>query len=102
MVYRLVLVHRINGQMMEKYYLIGSVSAALALTVPAYAKGVYGSVNFRQPNLIFAQRSVLRDSCSWDPLNEACWYNIGDTKERLRWQVSIIRAAQLPPILTYR
>lgn len=40
--HRLVLVHRINGQVMEKYYIVGSIAAALALTVPPYATGVYG------------------------------------------------------------
>ncbi|KAF9026101.1 hypothetical protein BDZ89DRAFT_1161381 [Hymenopellis radicata] len=63
---QLVLVHGVNGQAMEKWYYIGSVSAALAVTVPPFAAHQYG----------------------WDPLNSACWYTSSDVSQRLRWQVS--------------
>lgn len=62
---QLVLVHGVRGQMMEKYYIIGSIAAAVAITVPPFATKQYG----------------------WDPINDACWYSSDDTAIRLRWQV---------------
>ncbi|KIY65767.1 hypothetical protein CYLTODRAFT_424065 [Cylindrobasidium torrendii FP15055 ss-10] len=63
---QLVLVHGINGQKMEKYYYICSVSLAMALTIPPLAAKQYG----------------------YDELTDACWYASSDRTERLRWQVS--------------
>jgi len=62
---QLVVVHRINGQRMEKWYIWGSLILALALTVPPYALKQYG----------------------WDPLVEDCWYSNDDPKQRLGWQI---------------
>lgn len=39
---RLVVAHGINGQRMEKFYLIGSAAMSAILTVPPYAAGQYG------------------------------------------------------------
>lgn len=39
---RLVVVHRVNGQRMEKFYVLGSFAISLCLTIPAYATGQYG------------------------------------------------------------
>jgi hypothetical protein len=39
---RLVLVHGVNGQKMEKFYLLGSAFMALVLVIPPYAAGQYG------------------------------------------------------------
>lgn len=39
---RLVLVHNVNGKMMEKYYVIGTTIVSLALTVPALSLGQFG------------------------------------------------------------
>ncbi|KAK0201980.1 hypothetical protein DFS33DRAFT_1037060 [Desarmillaria ectypa] len=62
---QLVLVHGVRGQVMEKYYIIGSITAAVAITVPPFATKQYG----------------------WDPINDACWYSSDDTAVRLRWQI---------------
>ncbi|KAJ7779698.1 hypothetical protein B0H16DRAFT_1829930 [Mycena metata] len=62
---QLVVVHKINGQAMEKYYVLGSWVMSLGLTVPAYASKQYG----------------------WDPLVKDCWYSNPDTKARLAWQI---------------
>ncbi|KAJ7659134.1 hypothetical protein DFH06DRAFT_1269160 [Mycena polygramma] len=62
---QLVVVHQVNGQKMEKYYIWGSIAIALGLTVPAYASKQYG----------------------WDPLVEDCWYANPDQTQRLAWQI---------------
>ncbi|KAJ6589498.1 hypothetical protein B0H19DRAFT_1103970 [Mycena capillaripes] len=62
---QLVVVHQVNGQKMEKYYIWGSVILSLALTVPPYALKQYG----------------------WDPLVEDCWYSNDNPQERLGWQI---------------
>ncbi|KAJ7042309.1 hypothetical protein C8F04DRAFT_994076 [Mycena alexandri] len=62
---QLVVVHQVNGQKMERYYVLGSWLISLGLTVPAYASRQYG----------------------WDPLVEDCWYSNPDTKARLAWQI---------------
>ncbi|KAG7445781.1 uncharacterized protein BT62DRAFT_1006811 [Guyanagaster necrorhizus] len=62
---QLVLVHGVRGQVMEKYYIIGSITAAVAITVPPFATKQYG----------------------WDPINDACWYTSDNIAVRLRWQV---------------
>lgn len=36
------MVHGVNGQMMEKYYVIGAALMALCITIPPYAAGEYG------------------------------------------------------------
>jgi hypothetical protein len=59
---QLVIVHGVNGNMMEKYYIIGSFVFALALNIPVYAQGHYG----------------------WNVQNATCWYNDPDDKRRLR------------------
>ena len=41
---RLVLVHGLNGNKMEKWYLIGSTLVACALNVPVYALNQFGYV----------------------------------------------------------
>ncbi|KAJ7659149.1 hypothetical protein DFH06DRAFT_1195151 [Mycena polygramma] len=62
---QLVIVHQVNGQKMEKYYICGSILIALGLTVPAYASKQYG----------------------WDPLVQDCWYANPNPAERLAWQI---------------
>ncbi|KAJ6538001.1 hypothetical protein B0H19DRAFT_1382605 [Mycena capillaripes] len=59
---QLVIVHRVNGQQMEKWYIWGSIILALALTVPPYALKQYGYA-----------------------LN--CWYSNDDPKQHLGWQI---------------
>src|ERR1700730_11548764 len=41
---RLVIVHGLNGNKMEKWYLLGSAVLALGLNIPPYALGQYGYV----------------------------------------------------------
>ncbi|KAJ6583489.1 hypothetical protein DFH09DRAFT_1435958 [Mycena vulgaris] len=62
---QLVVVHHINGQKMEKFYIFGSIIFSLCLTVPPYAAKQYG----------------------WDPLVKDCWYSNDNPKERLAWQI---------------
>ncbi|KIY72352.1 hypothetical protein CYLTODRAFT_486382 [Cylindrobasidium torrendii FP15055 ss-10] len=63
---QLVLVHGINGQRMEKWYYICSVSLALGLTIPPLAAKQYG----------------------YDSLTDACWYSNSNNNQRLIWQIS--------------
>ncbi|KAL0568958.1 hypothetical protein V5O48_013012 [Marasmius crinis-equi] len=62
---QLVVVHRVNGKKMERFYIFGSIIFALCLTVPPYAAKQYG----------------------WDPLVLDCWYSNPNQKERLAWQI---------------
>lgn len=61
----LVLIYKVNGQRMEKYYICFSLFMSMCTSVPPYALNQYG----------------------WDPLLETCWYSSGDDTERLRWQI---------------
>ncbi|KAJ7726173.1 hypothetical protein DFH07DRAFT_853183 [Mycena maculata] len=62
---QLVLVHSINGQIMEKYYLIGSFLVTGATNIPAVAAGQLG----------------------YDPVFGICWYNNSDPAMKLRWML---------------
>ncbi|KAJ7821325.1 hypothetical protein B0H14DRAFT_3875962 [Mycena olivaceomarginata] len=62
---QLVLVHGVNGQQMEKYYILGAVLLTLACNVPPYAAGALGF---------------------WE-LNGTCWYNSPDPAVQLQWFV---------------
>lgn len=42
--HRLVVVHHINGQKMERYYILISLALSLCLTIPPYAAKQYGCV----------------------------------------------------------
>lgn len=45
--FRLVLVHHIDGNMMEKYYLGGFIFLSFALNIPVYALNHFGFVILR-------------------------------------------------------
>ncbi|KIK64094.1 hypothetical protein GYMLUDRAFT_40336 [Collybiopsis luxurians FD-317 M1] len=62
---QLVLVHRLNGRKMEKYYVMGTVLLAIVLTVPAYGLDQFG----------------------WDEQNSTCWFKNPNDELRLRWLV---------------
>ncbi|KAJ7359338.1 hypothetical protein DFH08DRAFT_845836 [Mycena albidolilacea] len=62
---QLVLVHGVNGQKMEKYYILGAILLTLACNVPPYAAGALGF---------------------WE-LNATCWFNSPDPAVQLRWFV---------------
>ncbi|KAJ7321922.1 hypothetical protein DFH08DRAFT_357041 [Mycena albidolilacea] len=61
----LVLALRINGQKMEKYYVLGIAFTCLIVNLASYASGSLG----------------------WDAVNETCWYSITDPEARLRWLI---------------
>jgi hypothetical protein len=61
----LVLIYKVNGQQMEKFYIAFALVMSMITSIPPYARGQYG----------------------WDPLLETCWYRSGDDAERLRWQI---------------
>jgi len=61
----LVLIYKVNGQMMEKYYICFGLVMSMCTSIPPYALNQYG----------------------WDPLLETCWYSSGADTERLRWQI---------------
>ncbi|KAG5640986.1 hypothetical protein DXG03_006450 [Asterophora parasitica] len=63
---QLVLVHEVNGKMLEKYYIIVTVVLSLALNVPTYALGQFG----------------------WNALSETCWYSNDDKRKRLQWIIA--------------
>ncbi|KAJ7196631.1 hypothetical protein GGX14DRAFT_403093 [Mycena pura] len=62
---QLVVIHQINGQKMEKFYVFGSIIISLCLTVPPYAAKQYG----------------------WNPLAQDCFYSNENQKQRLAWQI---------------
>ncbi|KAJ7740424.1 hypothetical protein DFH07DRAFT_839028 [Mycena maculata] len=62
---QLVLVHGINGQIMEKYYLIGSFLFTGATNIPAVAAGQLG----------------------YDSMVGVCWFNNPDPATKLRWML---------------
>ncbi|KAJ7352149.1 hypothetical protein DFH08DRAFT_1077903 [Mycena albidolilacea] len=64
----LVVVHNVNGQAMEKYYVAGTTLICLICTVPPYASGKLGKV----PD---SHRNALR---------QTCWYN---SKVKFRWLI---------------
>ncbi|KAJ6541237.1 hypothetical protein DFH09DRAFT_1368332 [Mycena vulgaris] len=59
----LVLVYRVNGQHMEKYYVLGTSVVCTTCTVSAYASGSLG----------------------WDAFSQVCWYRSDDPAAMLRW-----------------
>ncbi|KAJ7024638.1 hypothetical protein C8F04DRAFT_1400997 [Mycena alexandri] len=59
---QLVLVHGVNGQRMEKYYLSAAAIMTLACTIPPYAAGAFG-------------------------YEAGCWFNSPDSVVRVRWWV---------------
>ncbi|KAF8152612.1 hypothetical protein B0H34DRAFT_801006 [Crassisporium funariophilum] len=60
---QLVLVHHVNGQRMEKYYVIGTTLLSLVLNVPTFALHQFG----------------------WDEGSSTCWYKNSDPTLRLHW-----------------
>ncbi|KAJ7256655.1 hypothetical protein C8J57DRAFT_559397 [Mycena rebaudengoi] len=60
---QLVIVHHVNGNMMEKYYYIASVVFVAISNITPYAAGQYGYYN------------------------GACWFNNPDPEVQLRWLV---------------
>ncbi|KAJ6457221.1 hypothetical protein C8R45DRAFT_1032962 [Mycena sanguinolenta] len=60
---QLVIVHRVNGNMMEKYYYIGSVVFVAICNITPYAAGQYGYYN------------------------GDCWFNNPDPEVQFRWLV---------------
>ncbi|KAJ7352092.1 hypothetical protein DFH08DRAFT_857929 [Mycena albidolilacea] len=60
---QLVVVYRVNGQKMERYYIGGAILLTLACNVPPYAAGALGF---------------------WE-LNQTCWFNSPDPTVQLRW-----------------
>jgi hypothetical protein len=63
---RLVVVHHIDGQRMENFYLIGSTLLCLVLNVPALALGQFG----------------------WNEFSSVCWYRNPDPTIRLHWMIA--------------
>lgn len=63
---RLVVVHHVNGQRMEKYYLIASTLLSIVLNVPTFAFNQFG----------------------WDESSSVCWYKNPNRIDRLRWMVA--------------
>ncbi|KAJ3876404.1 hypothetical protein F5051DRAFT_292356, partial [Lentinula edodes] len=70
---QLIIVHGINGQRMEKFYMLGSIVISLGVTIPAYATKQYG----------------------WDPLVLDCWYANSNQRERIAWQACLFIGTQL-------
>ncbi|KAJ7473765.1 hypothetical protein B0H11DRAFT_2282365 [Mycena galericulata] len=62
---QLVLVHRVNGQMMEKYYLISSFVLVAVANITALIAGEFG----------------------YYAANQGCWFSDPDLATKLRWLV---------------
>ncbi|KAF8214233.1 hypothetical protein K438DRAFT_1956322 [Mycena galopus ATCC 62051] len=61
----LILVHKVNGQKMEKFYYLGTVIFAAACSVTPLAAGVYG----------------------WSSHAQTCWFNTRTEAETFRWLI---------------
>ncbi|KAJ7135848.1 hypothetical protein C8R44DRAFT_848656 [Mycena epipterygia] len=61
----LILVHKVNGQKMEKFYYLGTVIFAAACSVTPLAAGVYG----------------------WSSHAQTCWFNTRTEAETFRWAI---------------
>ncbi|KAJ6508134.1 hypothetical protein C8R45DRAFT_966432 [Mycena sanguinolenta] len=61
----LVLAHNINGQKMEKYYVLGTALVSLICNVVPYASGKLG----------------------WDAINGTCWYRSTNPADMMRWLI---------------
>ncbi|KAJ7703866.1 hypothetical protein B0H14DRAFT_2647694 [Mycena olivaceomarginata] len=62
----LVLAHNVNGQKMEKYYILGTTLVGLICNVVPYASGKLG----------------------WNAINGTCWYRSTELAEMMRWLIS--------------
>ncbi|KAJ7349838.1 hypothetical protein DFH08DRAFT_863198 [Mycena albidolilacea] len=60
---RLVVVYKISGQAMEKYYVAGTTLVSLICMVPPYASGNLG----------------------WNSVSKTCWFNNADPAALFRW-----------------
>ncbi|KAJ7465966.1 hypothetical protein FB451DRAFT_1178798 [Mycena latifolia] len=72
----LVLVHEVNGQKMEKYYILGTLIMCAACNITPYAAGQFGQVNTKCPREL-----------SWNTLNETCWFSTPDQQAMVRWLI---------------
>ncbi|KAJ6600384.1 hypothetical protein DFH09DRAFT_1128167 [Mycena vulgaris] len=61
----LVLAHNVNGQKMEKYYVVGTTLFSLICNVVPYASGKFG----------------------WDAINSTCWYRSTNPADMMRWLI---------------
>ncbi|KAJ7861824.1 hypothetical protein B0H14DRAFT_2575742 [Mycena olivaceomarginata] len=61
----LILVHKVNGQKMEKFYYLGTVIFAAACSITPLAAGVYG----------------------WSLHAQTCWFNTRTEAETFRWAI---------------
>ncbi|KAJ7733033.1 hypothetical protein B0H16DRAFT_1769753 [Mycena metata] len=64
----LVLVHGVNGQSMEKYYISGAFVITLACSIPPYAVGAFG----------------------YNEAIHGCWFNSLEVTDRLQWWIASI------------
>ncbi len=78
---RLVLVHRVNGKAMEKYYIIIVTLLSIVLTVPAFGLNQFGCAI----NRLFL--SDLFMSHRWDEANSTCWFKNPDEPTKLQWLI---------------
>ncbi|KAJ7841172.1 hypothetical protein B0H14DRAFT_3869259 [Mycena olivaceomarginata] len=72
----LVVVYKISGQAMEKYYVAGTTLICLICNVPPYASGNLGHVLI-PPKL--------------DPAGQTCWFSSADPEARFRWLFHLLR-----------
>ncbi|KAF8175016.1 hypothetical protein K438DRAFT_1979902 [Mycena galopus ATCC 62051] len=61
----LVIAHNVNGQKMEKYYVLGTTLVSLICNVVPYASGKLG----------------------WDAINGTCWYRSTNPADMMRWLI---------------
>ncbi|KAF7355870.1 hypothetical protein MVEN_00915600 [Mycena venus] len=61
----LVLAHNVNGQKMEKYYVLGTMLVSLICNVVPYAS----------------------DKLGWDEINGTCWYRSTNPADMMRWLI---------------
>ncbi|KAF8198681.1 hypothetical protein K438DRAFT_1966645 [Mycena galopus ATCC 62051] len=79
----LVLALGVNGQKMEKYYVVGISFTCLIVNLAPYASGNFGHVSSSSRSHVNFNRASAR----WDAFNETCWFRSTDPEARLRWLI---------------
>ncbi|KAJ6585732.1 hypothetical protein B0H19DRAFT_1368941 [Mycena capillaripes] len=113
---QLVLVHHVNGNSMEKFYYIGSVTIVAILNIPPYAAGQFGYYNgvcgFSNPHPDVQFRWLFWSQAVWILLMSTgevvsfFWiirymYRIHSLRKKV-WSTSSFGPIPNPPIVAYR
>lgn len=82
---RLVLVYRVNGKAMEKYYVIVVTLLSIVLTVPAFGLNQFGYVLLVYYQIL--SLSAMSTPRRWDEANFTCWFKNPDEHTKVQWLI---------------